>query len=104
MRIDVAIGMIITLLNKGRVSSRELASRFDVSTRTVFRYVSILESSGIPIITKCGQSGGIEIYNSFKLNNMFLTTQEKMSLITACSNIESIKLRKTIQDKLLLIK
>lgn len=104
MRIEIAIGIIITLLNKGKTSSRELASRFDVSTRTILRYVSILESAGIPIVTKCGQHGGIEIYNTFQLHNMFLTTQEKMSLITACSSINNIKLRKTIQDKLLLIK
>ena len=41
MRIDIEIGIIITLLNKGKTTYRELASKFDVSTRTICRYFSI---------------------------------------------------------------
>lgn len=104
MRIDIEIGIIITLLNKGKTTYRELASKFDVSTRTICRYVSELDTAGIPILTKTGKNGGVEIFNTFKLTNMFLSVQEKMTLISACSHINNIEMRKTIQDKLLLIK
>jgi len=104
MKLDIEIGIIITLLNKGKTTYRELSAKFDVSTRTICRYVSALDTAGIPIITKTGKNGGVEIFNTFKLNSMFFTTQEKMTLITACSHIKNIDIRKTIQDKLLLIK
>lgn len=104
MKLDIEIGIIITLLNKGKTTYSELASKFDVSTRTICRYVSALDTAGIPIVTHTGKNGGIEILNTFKLNNMFFTVQEKMTLITACSYINNIDMRKSIQDKLLLIK
>lgn len=104
MRLDIHIGIIITLLNKGKTTYRELSSKFDVSTRTICRYISMLDTAGIPILTKTGKNGGVEILNTFRLNNMFLTTQEKMTLITACSHINNVEMRKNIQDKLLLIK
>jgi predicted DNA-binding transcriptional regulator YafY len=104
MRIDIEMGIIITLLNKGKTTYRELSSKFDVSTRTICRYISALDTAGIPITTKTGKNGGVDILNTFKLNSMFLTTQEKMTLITACSHINNVEMRKIIQDKLLLIK
>ena len=104
MRIDIEIGIIITLLNKGKTTYRELSSKFDVSTRTICRYVSALDTAGIPIITKTGKNGGVSILNTFRLNSMFFTVQEKMTLITACSHINNSEMKKSIQDKLLLIK
>ena len=104
MRVDIEIGIIITLLNKGKTTYRELASKFGISTRTICRYISVLDTAGIPIITKTGKNGGVDILNTFKLNNMFFTIQEKMTLITACSHINNLEMRKRIQDKLLLIK
>ncbi len=104
MRIDVELGIIITLLNKGKTTYRELASKFDMSIRSICRYVSVLDTVGIPIVTKTGKNGGVEILNTFRLNNMFFTVQEKMTLITACSHINNPEMRKIITDKLLLIK
>lgn len=104
MRLDISIGIIITLLNKGKTTYKELSSKFDVSTRTICRYVSVLDTAGIPITTKTGKNGGVEILNTFKLNSMFFTVQEKMTLITACSHVNNLEMRKRIQDKLLLIK
>lgn len=104
MKLDIGLGILITLLNKGKTSCKELAYKYDVSTRTIYRYVSMLDTAGVPVISKCGKNGGIEILNTFKLSNMFLTTQEKMTLITVCSHINNVDIRKKIQDKLLLIK
>jgi len=103
MRLDIEIGIIITLLNKGQTTYRELSAKFDVSTRTICRYVSVLDTAGIPITTKTGRNGGVRILNTFRLNNMFFSVQEKMALITACSHINNVNMRKAIQDKLLSI-
>lgn len=103
MKIDIALGIIITLLNKGKTSCKEIAYKYDVSTKTIYRYISLLDTAGIPIISKSGRYGGISLYNTFRLNSMYLTTQEKMTLITACSHINNKEIRQAIQNKLLLI-
>ncbi len=103
LKLDILLGIILTLLHRGTVSANELASKFCVSTRTIYRYTFILDSCGIPIETKCGKGGGISIYNTFKLNNMFFTVQEKMTLITVTSHIKNKELQKSIQQKLLAI-
>ncbi len=102
-RLDILLGIILTLLHRGTVSANELASKFCVSTRTIYRYTFILDSCGVPISTKCGKGGGISIYNTFKLNSMFLTVQEKMALITATSGIKNKEMQRAIQQKLLAI-
>ena len=102
-KLDILLGMILTLLHRGKVSANELASKFCVSTRTIYRYTFLLDSCGVPITTKCGRGGGISIYNTYKLNNMFFTVQEKMTLITVCSHIKNKDMQKTIQQKLLAI-
>lgn len=104
MKIDIALGIIITLLNKGKTTCKEIAYKYDVSTKTVYRYISLLDTAGIPIVSKSGRYGGISLYNTFRLNNMFLTTQEKMTLVTACSYINNKEIKQSIQNKLLLIK
>ena len=102
-KLDILLGIILTLLHRGKVSANELACKFCVSTRTIYRYTFILDSCGVPISTKPGRNGGISIYNTYKLNNMFFTVQEKMTLITACSNIKNTEMKKIIQQKLLAI-
>ena len=92
-KLDILLGIILTLLHRGKVSANELASKFCVSTRTIYRYTFILDSCGVPISTKCGRGGGISIYNTYKLNSMFFTVQEKMTLITACSHIKNKEMR-----------
>ena len=104
MKMDIIIGMLLTLLHQGRTKAKELASKYNISIRTVYRYMSILDTCEVPIISYTGKNGGIEILNTFELNKMFLTTQEKMSLIDASRIIEDKNIQKNIQTKLLAIK
>ena len=104
MKTDIIIGIILTLLYQGKTKAKNLALKYNVSTRTIYRYISILDTCEIPICTHLGRNGGIEILNTFKLNNMFLTTQEKMTLIDATRYIEDKNIQKNIQTKLLSIK
>ena len=103
MKTDIIIGIILTLLRQGKTKARDLAHKYNISTRSVYRYISILDTCEIPIATQTGRNGGIEILNTFKLNSMFFTVQEKMTLIDATRIIEDKTLQKNIQTKLLSI-
>ena len=52
MKINRLLEISLVLLNKGSVTAKELAERFGVSTRTIYRDVDILSTAGIPVYTQ----------------------------------------------------
>jgi predicted DNA-binding transcriptional regulator YafY len=56
-RID-RLTAIILLLQGGRRTASEIARRFEVSRRTVFRDIEALGEIGVPIVTEAGAHGG----------------------------------------------
>lgn len=101
MKMDIALGILLTTLNKEIVTAQELSSKFVISTRTVYRYVNFLDLSGVPIITKPGKNGGISIVHKFNLKNLYFTNIELLQLITLCSAITDKSLQTNLQTKLL---
>ncbi len=51
--------ILYNLLDKGQATVPELAAKFEVSPRTIYRDVEALSSAGIPIYTETGRNGGI---------------------------------------------
>ena len=66
MKINRLLEISLVLLNKGTVTAKELAERFGVSTRTIYRDVDILSTAGIPVYTNKGNGGGISILDNFR--------------------------------------
>lgn len=86
MKIDILFGILITLLDKTFVTAKFLADKFCISTRTVYRYLSILDSCEVPIETKTGKNGGIRILNTYKLNSIYFSNSEKQILKNLVEN------------------
>lgn len=82
MKIDRLFGILSVLLECERVSARELAERFEVSQRTIYRDIAALEGAGIPVVTFPGCSGGIGILPGYKLD-MRLLSRWDLSVIRA---------------------
>lgn len=101
MKTDIMFGILLTLLRNGRMRAKELAFKYNISIRTIYRYIDALDMSGVPIASYVGKNGGIEILGTFKLNNCYFTLQEKMTLIECSSTIRNKTLQKNIQTKLL---
>ena len=59
MKYQIMIGMLFTLLAKRKVSAGELAAKYGVSKRSVYRYVDEMTVAGIPIDLSRGAQGGI---------------------------------------------
>lgn len=73
---------IITFLQTKRlVTSTELAKKFGVSIRTIYRDIRALELSGIPICTEEGK--GYSLVEGFALAPVMFTETEANALITA---------------------
>ena len=61
MRIDRILSITVMLLNKERISARDLAKRFEVSIRTIYRDIEAINLAGIPVISYQGNNGGFGI-------------------------------------------
>jgi len=77
------ISIIYILMNKGTVTAGELAERFEVSTRTIYRDIEALSIAGIPVYCKKGKNGGISLTEEFVLNKMLITKEEQQEILAA---------------------
>lgn len=83
MNVPVIFGILLELLNSKQVKSSYLAEKFEVSTRTIFRYVNVLAEAGVPIYSQTGKNGGISILHNYKLDAMYFTEKEMKDLASA---------------------
>ena len=56
------------LLDKGRATAPELAEKFEVSVRTIYRDVDAISSADIPIYVTTGRNGGIQFLDDYVLS------------------------------------
>uniref|UniRef100_UPI003216800F helix-turn-helix transcriptional regulator n=1 Tax=Clostridium sp. UBA5119 TaxID=1946366 RepID=UPI003216800F len=59
MQINRMFEIIYILLDKKTVTAKELAEKFEVSSRTIYRDIETLSSAGIPVYMSKGRGGGI---------------------------------------------
>ncbi|MCL2378948.1 MAG: YafY family transcriptional regulator [Defluviitaleaceae bacterium] len=75
--------IIYLLLTHENMKARELAERFGVSTRTIYRDVDALSLAGIPVYMEKGRNGGIRLLPEFVLNKSILSEREQNEILTA---------------------
>ena len=76
------------ILEKEKVPANELADKFEVSVRTIYRDIDSISSVGVPIFTTQGKGGGIKIDNEFILNKSLFDANEKEQIIAALQGLE----------------
>ncbi|HVF95725.1 MAG TPA: HTH domain-containing protein, partial [Flavisolibacter sp.] len=80
-RIDRLAAMLIHLQSKPLVKAQEMADKFSISLRTVYRDVHALEEAGVPIIGEAGT--GYRLMEGYKLPPVMFTEDEASALLTA---------------------
>ncbi|KYP13330.1 YafY family protein [Flavihumibacter sp. CACIAM 22H1] len=80
-RIDRLTAILIHLQSRRLVKAQEIADRFNISLRTVYRDVKAIEESGVPIIGEAGQ--GYTIMEGYRLPPVMFTREEALSFLTA---------------------
>lgn len=81
--------IVYHLLDKGQATAPELAEKFEVSTRTIYRDIDALSGAGIPVYAEAGRNGGIHLLNDFVLDKAVLSEEEKQEILTALQSINS---------------
>lgn len=80
--------IVYHLLDKGRATAPELAEKFEVSVRTIYRDIDALSGAGIPVYTEAGRNGGIHLMKDFVLDKAVLSEEEKQEILTALQSIK----------------
>jgi len=80
-RFDRIVSIYIQLQSKRVVKAQELADRFGVSLRTIYRDIRSLEQAGVPIFGEAG--AGYSIVEGYRLPPVLFTHEEAMSFMGA---------------------
>lgn len=91
MQMNRLFEIIYILMNKSTVTAKELAERFEVSQRTIYRDIDHLSLAGIPVYTSKGKGGGIHLMEDFVLNKSLLNEKEQREILSALHGLSAVK-------------
>ncbi|MGJ1430901.1 helix-turn-helix transcriptional regulator [Sphingobacterium spiritivorum] len=80
-KFDRTVAILIQLQSKRVVKAQELADRFNVSLRTIYRDIRTLEASGVPIFGEAGT--GYSLMEGYRLPPIMFTREEATSFVAA---------------------
>jgi len=87
-RIDRLSAILIQLQSRKTVRAQDIADRFGISLRTVYRDVRSLEEAGIPIIGEAGI--GYSLMEGYRLPPVMFSREEATAFITAEKLVNSL--------------
>lgn len=90
MKIDRLIGILSLLLQKDRMTTAELAEKFEVSRRTIIRDIEDICKAGIPIVTAKGKGGGVGIMEGFRFDRTLLSSEDMDTIMAGLRGLDSI--------------
>lgn len=82
--------ILLLLVRKRKITAIELADRFNVSIRTIYRDIDDLTVAGIPIYTTNGRNGGIHLMAGYILDKAIISSREKDEIFFALKTLASV--------------
>lgn len=83
--------IVYYLLDKGQATAAELAEKFEVSVRTIYRDLDMISSAGLPVYTIAGRGGGIRLYDRFVLDKSLLSEQEMQDIVIGVQSLSAVR-------------
>jgi|AGTN01.2.fsa_nt_gi Predicted transcriptional regulator len=94
-RLFEIVYILLSQKNQKTVTARELAERFAVSQRTIYRDIDALSFAGVPIYTNKGKGGGIGLLPDFVLDKSLLNESEQNEILSALQGLSVVKTEET---------
>lgn len=79
--------IVYLLLQRRRMTAAELAERFEVSVRTVYRDIDALSAAGVPVYAIPGKGGGVALMEHCVLDRAAFSEGEQRQLLTALQSL-----------------
>ena len=83
--------IVYILMQKRKTTAKELADKFEVSTRTIYRDIETLSTANIPIYASKGKDGGIGLLDKYILNKTILSEEEQNQILFALQGMKKVK-------------
>ncbi|OXM87039.1 helix-turn-helix transcriptional regulator [Paenibacillus rigui] len=96
-KIERLLSIIMILLRKDIVTSKEFAQIFNVSKRTILRDMEILSLSNIPIYSINGINGGYGILDEYKVDKRLFSSSDFENILTALGGLEQILINEEVE-------
>ncbi|KEO75304.1 helix-turn-helix transcriptional regulator [Anditalea andensis] len=87
-RLDRLTAILTQIQSKRWITSHEIAKRFNITIRTVYRDIRALEEAGVPIISEAGK--GYSLIEGYRLPPVMFTREEALSFVLADKLLENI--------------
>ena len=100
MKQYLVFGIFMFVSKRKKTTAKEIAENFEISTRTVYRYIDSLTLAGVPFYCENGKNGGIFLQENFTLEGLVLSQKEKDTLKSALSKNDIGINVKNILDKI----
>ncbi|GIO37661.1 transcriptional regulator [Paenibacillus antibioticophila] len=81
MRADRLLSIMLLLQNGGKLTTRALAAKLEVSERTITRDMDALSAAGIPVYAERGPLGGWRLTESYRTTLTGLGKEELLALL-----------------------
>lgn len=89
MKYQIMVKILMLLLSRRKVCAREIAERYEISVRSVYRYIEELCVAGIPIDVARGRYGGLTIADTYRLPVGYFTKDEYTATVNALTAMSS---------------
>jgi predicted DNA-binding transcriptional regulator YafY len=89
LRLERLLAIVFMLLNREKIQAKELAQKFNVTIRTIYRDIKVINQAGIPIISINGIDGGFSIIDEYRIDKQVLTYKEMQSIVNALKGVNS---------------
>ena len=90
-RSDRLLGILLRLSNGEMASATELAERFEVSVRTIYRDMDALSLLGVPVYAEPGRGGGFRLLEGYFLPLVMFTEEEAISIVLGLTVLRNLR-------------
>lgn len=95
MQTDRLFSILYLLMEHGNMTAAQLAERFEVSTRTIYRDIDLLSGAGMPVYASKGRGGGIRLLPHFVLDRSLLSSEEQDEILFALQSLRAANMQDT---------
>lgn len=88
-KIERLIGMIFLLINREKMTAKELAEYFSVSVKTIYRDIETLSLANIPVTSFAGINGGYGILRDYVVDKNMFSYDEIVSALSVLGSVSS---------------
>ena len=93
MNTYLIFAVFLYLYKHKKTTAAQIANNLNTSSRNVYRIINSLSLCGIPVLTRQGRGGGIELDTNFVLERMLLSRQEQEIVKECINSVKDTKIK-----------